>query len=148
MPMRSVRRVSLFEREIRVGLSSAAIEILFDLASVLSEGAREPDGYFGSTMITVELARATALVSDPCDASTVRRVAELVATDPRVRERARALAAAEADRLAGSALRRAQFDVRVRESGRHLHIDVELEARWAAAGSQSDVSETGHTEGA
>ncbi len=147
-PMAAVRRVSLFEREIRVGLSSAAIEILFDLASVLSEGAREPDGYFGSTMITVELARATALVSDPCDASTVRRVAELVATDPRVRERARALAAAEADRLAGSALRRAQFDVRVRESGRHLHIDVELEARWAAAGSQSDVSETGHTEGA
>jgi hypothetical protein len=93
-PMASVRRVSLFEREIRVGLSSAAIEILFDLASVLSEGAREADGYYGSTMITIELARAAALVSDSCDASTVHRLAELVATDPRVRDRARALAAA------------------------------------------------------
>ena len=94
--MAAVRRVSLFEREIRVGLSSAAIEILFDLAQVLSEGAREPDGYYGSTMITIELARAAALVSDPCDASTVRRLADLVGGDPRVRERARALAAAEA----------------------------------------------------
>jgi hypothetical protein len=70
----------------------------------------------------------------------VRRLADLVAVDPRVRERARALAAAEANRLAGSQLRRAQFDLRVRESGRHLHIDVELEARWAAAGSCSEVS--------
>ncbi|HWM85867.1 MAG TPA: hypothetical protein VNO33_08510 [Kofleriaceae bacterium] len=140
-PMAAVRRVSLFEREIRVGLSSAAIEILFDLASVLSEGAREADGYYGSTMITIELARAAALVSDPCDASTIRRLADLVAGDARVRERARALAAAEADRLAGAPLRRAQFDLRVRESGRHLHIDVELEARWGPAGSASDVNQ-------
>ncbi|HTE54521.1 MAG TPA: hypothetical protein VK698_26895 [Kofleriaceae bacterium] len=128
-PMAAVRRVSLFEREIRVGLSSAAIEILFDLASVLSEGAREPDGYYGSTMITIELARAASLVSDPCDARTVRRLADLVAGDARVRDRARALAAAEAERLAGQPLGGAQYDLRVRESGRHLHIDVELEAR-------------------
>ena len=127
--MASVRRVSLFEREIRVGLSSAAIEILFDLAQVLSEGAREPDGYYGSTMITIELARAAALVSDPCDASTVRRLADLVGGDPRVRDRARALAAAEAERLTGGPMVGAQYDLRVRESGRHLHIDVELEAR-------------------
>src|SRR6266545_3755295 len=93
-PMATVRRVSLFEREIRIGLSAAAIEILFDLASVLSEGAREPEGYFGSTMITIELARAAVLVSDPCDASTVHRLAELIATDARVFERARGLAAA------------------------------------------------------
>lgn len=127
--MAAVRRVSLFEREIRVGLSSAAIEILFDLAQVLSEGARESDGYYGSTMITIELARAAALVSDPCDASTVRRLADLVGGDARVRARARALAAAEAERLTGGPMVGAQYDLRVRESGRHLHIDVELEAR-------------------
>ena len=128
-PMAPVRRVSLFEREIRIRLSSAAIEILFDLASVLSEGAREADGYFGSTMITIDLARASALVSDPCDVSTIRRVAELIAGDARVHARARALAAAEGNRLAGDPLVGAQFDLRVRESGRHLQIDVELEAR-------------------
>ena len=34
-PMATARRVSLFEREIRVRLSSAAVEILFELAAVL-----------------------------------------------------------------------------------------------------------------
>lgn len=127
-PMAAARRVSLFEREIRVGLSSAAVEILFQLASILSEGSGEDGGYFGSTMITIDLGRAAALVSDPCDAATVRRVAELLAADPRVRERARAVAAAEADRLAGRPLGRAQVDLRVRTSGHHLHMDVDVEA--------------------
>jgi hypothetical protein len=127
-PMAAARRVSLFEREIRVGLSSAAVEILFQLASILSEGAHEEGGYFGSTMITIDLARAAQLVSDPCDAGTVRRVADLLTADPRVRERARAVAAAEADRLSGGALGRAQIDLRVRTSGHHLHIDVDVEA--------------------
>ena len=127
-PMAVARRVSLFEREIRVGLSSAAVEILFQLASILSEGSRENGGYFGSTMITIDLGRAAALVSDPCDATTVRRVADLIAADPRVRDRARAVAAAEADRLAGAPLGRRQIDLRVRTSGQHLHIDVDVEA--------------------
>lgn len=127
-PMAAARRVSLFEREIRVGLSSAAVEILFQLASILSEGAHEEGGYFGSTMITIDLGRAALLVSDPCDATTVRRVADLLAADPRVRQRARAMAAAEADRLAGAPLGRAQIDLRVRTSGNHLHIDVDVEA--------------------
>lgn len=126
--MAMARRVSLFEREIRVGLSSAAVEILFQLASILSEGAREDGGYFGSTMITIDLGRAAQLVSDPCDATTVRRVADLIGTDPRVRERARAVAGAEADRLAGAPLGRAQIDLRIRTSGHHLHIDVDVEA--------------------
>jgi|AAFX01.1.fsa_nt_gi hypothetical protein len=127
-PMASARRVSLFEREIRIGLSSAAVEILFQLASILSEGAHEDGGYFGSTMITIDLGRAAALVSDPCDATTVRRVADLIGADLRVRDRARAVAAAEADRLAGAPLGRAQIDLRVRTSGQHLHIDVDVEA--------------------
>src|SRR5688572_15685573 len=109
-PMARARRVSLFEREIRIGLSSAAVEILFQLASVLSEGAREDGGYFGSTMITIDLGRAAALVSDPCDAGTVRRVADLLAADPRVRDRARALGAAEAARLAGAPMSGASID--------------------------------------
>ena len=37
-PMAGVRRVSLFEREIRIKLSGPALEILFDLAAVISEG--------------------------------------------------------------------------------------------------------------
>jgi len=127
--MVSARRVSLFQRRIEIGLSSAAIEILFDLAQVLSEGEIEADGYFGSTMITIDLARAATLVSDHFDAVTMARVAELLAADVRVRERARHLAQTEANRLAGSIIERAQIDLRVRTSGKHLHLDVDVEAR-------------------
>jgi hypothetical protein len=136
-PMAQVRRVSLFEREVRVSLSSIALDILFQLATHLSEGApaQERGGYFGSTMVTIDLQRAAPLVSDPCDAATMRRLAELIATDSRVRERARALAAAEAGRLAGEPLAGAQFDLRVRTSGHNLHIDVDVEARGASHAS-------------
>jgi len=126
--MASARRVSLFEREIRIRLSSAAVEILFELASVLSEGQLEEDGYYGSTMITVDLGRAAAIVSDDCDVATARRVTDLIADDERVHERARALALAEAERRAGCALGSQQVDIRVRSSGAHVHIDVDVEA--------------------
>ena len=131
--MAAARRVSLFEREIRVRLSSAAIEILFDLAAVLSEGQLEDDGYYGSTMITIDLARATAAVRDDCDAATARRVTDLLADDARVTERARALALAEAEARAGCALASGQVDIRVRSTGAHVHIDVDVEATRARA---------------
>jgi hypothetical protein len=127
-PMARVLRVALVEREIELRLSSPAVELLFELASVLSEGEFEDRGYFGSTMITVDLARADALVSDVCDAATARRVAPLIATDQRVREQARALAIAEAEARAGCRLATPQVDQRVRASGAHIHIDLDVEA--------------------
>ena len=131
--MATARRVSLFEREIRVRLSSAAAEILFELAAVLSEGQLEPDGYYGSTMFTIDLARARALVSDACDAATARRVTDLLAADERVRAHARARALAEAEARAGCPLAAAQVDIRVRCAGAHVHIDVDVEATEARA---------------
>ncbi|HUH04029.1 MAG TPA: hypothetical protein VML75_18660, partial [Kofleriaceae bacterium] len=80
-PLAMARRVSLFEREIRIKLSSAAIEILFDAASHLSEGQVEHGGFFGSVMVTIDLARAARLMSDPCDDAAARRVADLIGTD-------------------------------------------------------------------
>lgn len=127
-PMALARRVSLFEREIRVKLSSAAIEILFGAASHLSEGQVEGGGFFGSVMVTIDLARAAQLVSDACDDASARRVAELVATDERVLARARALATREAIRLAGVPLGPLQIDLRTRRTGVQLHLDMDLEA--------------------
>ena len=126
--MAAARRVSLFQRDVRICLSSAAVEILFDRASVLSEGALDGDGYFGSTMITFDCARAAHLVSDSCDPATVRRVRDLVGGDERVRERARTLGTHEAERLAGAMLLQSQVDMRVRANGNHLHIDLDIEA--------------------
>jgi hypothetical protein len=127
-PMRSARRVSLFEREIRIRLSAAAIDILFDLAAVLSEGQVEGDRYFGSTMITFDLGRAGGQVSDDCDEATARRAAELIAGDDRILDRARALAAREAARLAGVGLQPPQVDLAVRRTGKHLHLDMDIES--------------------
>jgi hypothetical protein len=127
-PMASARRVSLFEREIRVRLSSAAVEILFEMAQVLSEGQVDGEGYYGSTMVTIDLSRAARLVSDGCDEACARRVEELILIDDRIRERARALAAREAERLAGRSIGRPHIDLRHRRTGTHLHLDMDVEA--------------------
>jgi hypothetical protein len=127
-PMRRARRVSLFEREIRVRLSPAAIEILFGTAAVLSEGLVEGNRYYGSTMITIDLARVDGHVSEACDVTTARDVEALLADDPRVHEQARRAGAVEATRLAGRALQPPQIDLRVHRNGRHFHIDMDVEA--------------------
>lgn len=126
--MASAGRVSLFHREIRTSLSSAAIEILLGQALVLSEGQFEDSSFFGSTMITIDCGRATEWVSDPCDATTVRQIAELLLRDDRFRERARTLGEREAERLARSPLGPMQIEMRLRTSGNNLHVDVDVEA--------------------
>ena len=126
--MVSARRVSLFEREIRVRLSSAALEIMFDLAAVLSEGQVDDDSYFGSTMVTIDISRAAAMVTDTCDTTASRRIEHLLETDERIRAYAHSLAKAEAQRLAGDVLAEPQIDCQLRRSGTHLHLDIDIEA--------------------
>ena len=126
--MATASRVSLFARRIDVGLSSAAIDILFDRAVVLSEGGVDGDRYFGSTMVTFDLARAADLVSDSCDPDTVDRVRELLASDERIKARARQLGAAEARRSSSVPLQSPVVDLRVTSSGNHLHLDLDVEA--------------------
>jgi hypothetical protein len=130
-PNATARRVSLFEREIRIKLSSAAIEILLDAAEVLSEGQPQGDRWFGSTMITVDLSRLADAVREECDAASALRVAELVAADPRIRARARTIAAAEAEAQAGGRLARVAVDLRARAVGALVHIDLDVEGDLA-----------------
>jgi hypothetical protein len=129
--MAIVRRVALFEREIRIRLSSAAIDILFDSAEILSEGQRQGRGYFGSTMVTIDLGQAAGALREPCDASSARRVAELCASDPRVKARAKALATAEAEARAGGRLARLDVDHKTRAVGARVHIDLDVEGEVA-----------------
>ena len=127
-PMAAAQRVSLFHREIRTSLSSAAVEILLGQALILSEGQFEDQGFFGSTMITIDCSRAHEWVSDPCDATTVRQVGELLLRDDRFRDRAREIAEREAKRLARKRLGVMQIEMRLRTSGTNLHVDVDVEA--------------------
>jgi hypothetical protein len=131
-PMAAARRVALFEREIRIHVATAAIEVLFAAADALHEGQRDGDRYFGSTMITFDLDRVRDRVRDDCDAASARRVAELMMDDARVQGRVRALAAAAAAERAGAALARLDADVRVRAAGARVHIDVDVEGSLRA----------------
>src|SRR5436190_6115963 len=74
-PMAMARRVSLFEREVVMRLAPVAIELIHASARLLTEGEFAGDVYTGSTMLTVDLARAADRISDPPDASTAQRVA-------------------------------------------------------------------------
>lgn len=126
--MASARRVSLFEREVRVRLAPAGLDLLFDEMRVLTEGQVEGDRYFGSTMMSVDLGRVQPRVSDECDPACARRIVDLAVDDERVRTRARRLALVEAERE-GGALVAPAVDLHVHRDGRILHLDLDVEAR-------------------
>jgi hypothetical protein len=127
-PMATARRVSLFEREIRVRLGTAAIELLFGLAEALSEGQRQGRRYFGSTMLTFDLERARGALREAGDAADAHRLAELMQKDARVLARARALASAAAAARAGAPLASFDAELRVRVEGARVHVDLDVEA--------------------
>jgi hypothetical protein len=146
--MARVFQVTLFEREVRERLSEAAIELLLGSAQVLSEGecarlagaiAPGPNGatvgertaFFGSTMLTVDLAAVSPAVRENCDTASAHKVATLMATDPRVTRRVRQVAEREATRLAGGAVKPSSSDLRVRAQGTTVYIDVDLEGDLA-----------------
>ena len=132
-PMAKVTRVTLFEREVRERLSDPAVEILLGAAQVLSEGqaTTAPSGsetFFGSSMVTIDLSLAASAVREPCDEAAAKRVAALMASDPRVARRARSLAEREAARLAGRPIKTAASEVRVRAEGTRVFIDIDFES--------------------
>jgi hypothetical protein len=127
--MAFARRVSLFEREVAVRLAPVAIELLHDAARTLTEGELVGDGYTGSTMLTIDLQRTRAQISDPPDASTAQRVAMLYASDERCREHARRIAVKEARRIAGCDLSAPHVDVESRARGPELHLSLNIEAQ-------------------
>ena len=127
--MAMARRVSLFTRDVSVKLSAVAVELVHDVARVLSEGAFDGDIYAGSTMLTVDLTRTANRISDPPDASTAQKVAFLYAADERCRDRARRVAAAEARKVAACELLAPHIDVESRAKGSEVHLSLNVEAR-------------------
>lgn len=123
------RRVSLFEREVTVRLAPVAIELIHGAARVLTEGELAGDFYEGSTMLTVDLSRTAAQISDPPHVSTAQRVALLYAADERCREHARRIAIHEARRMAGCDLASPLVDVESRARGAEIHLSLNVEAQ-------------------
>lgn len=130
--MARVERVALLEREVRERLSDAAVEILLEHARVLSEGRRSNSAsagaaFFGSTMLTIDLAAVSGWVRERCDPPAARRVAALMSEDARIRRRVLDLASREGRRLSGLELRARPSDLRVRVQGVTILIDIDLE---------------------
>jgi hypothetical protein len=134
--MALARRVSLFEREVTIRLAPAAMELLHGAARVLSEGGVDAGMYAGSTMLTIDLARTVAQISDPPDASTAQRVAFLYAADERCRDHARRFGLAEARRTSGCELASPLVDLESRAVGSELHLSLNIEAQAQAQGSR------------
>jgi len=131
-PMARALKVTLFEREVRERLSLSAVEILFQRARVISEGKRASAptakaAFFGSTMLTLDLAELSDLVRDPPDAATAGKLAAMMEGDARVKARIRQIAAREAERLAGGPCQARAVDVRVRSDGAVVFVDIDVE---------------------
>jgi hypothetical protein len=132
--MARAAQVGLFFREVRERLSESAVDILIGSAQVLSEGQHaEGRDFFGTVMLTVDLARVRDKVREPCDSATAQRVAALMATDPRVRRRVQQVARGEAQRLAGGKLAAVDVDVTARASGTKVYVDADFQARGRPA---------------
>jgi hypothetical protein len=139
-PLLRVRRISLFEREVRERLSRAALDLVFASAAIMSEGQRSlragKEIFFGSTMLTVELDGLSAAVRDACDACSARRLAALLGTEAAALARIRAIAAGEAERLGGTRPTSLEAEIRVRARGTTVYVDVDVEARLCPEGGQ------------
>jgi len=134
-PMARATRITLFEREVRERLSRAALDLIFARCARLSEGQRQVRGgreaFFGSTMLTVDLAAFADVLRDACDAGTAHRLATLIDTDSTVPRRIREIAEREATRIAAARLKEVRTQVVVRAQGAKVFIDVDVEAAIA-----------------
>jgi hypothetical protein len=114
-------------------LSRGAEEALFQIAHILSEGSeRGAPGaercYFGSTMITFDLAELSKVWRGPFEAAERQALLRLVAGSVRVRLRATRIACAEVQRrVTERPLGSSMVETSVRLSGNTLQIDVDLE---------------------
>ena len=133
-PMARATRIALFEREVRERLSRAALELVVGRAEVISEGQRGVrggrDAYFGSTMLTIDLPSLDLLLRDACDAGTARRLAELLESDETAQQRIQALAASEAERVAGEPPTSVSAHVAIRSQAAKVFIDIDVEATF------------------
>jgi hypothetical protein len=131
-PMAFARRVNLFRREIKDGVSSSGFELLLRAASKISEGQISAGGhYYGSTMITIDLDPARGLVRDAADVATATKLATLLEKETRLLDGVRQAALQEAHGIACRPLEELQTDIRVRSEGCKIFVDVDVEGQIA-----------------
>jgi hypothetical protein len=132
--MARARQIALFEREVHERLSPSAIDLVLRRAQVLSEGQRATraghDVYCGSTMLTIDLADMAAVLRDACDAGCAARLATQLRTDKAAIARVQTVAANETERLAANRPKSLTAEIRVRNQGSRVFVDVDVEATF------------------
>lgn len=129
---KATRGGTIRERQGAKALSREAEELIFRLAEILSEGSiretAEGSTYFGSCMLTVELARLEASWRGPLDPAGREALRVAVEGSVRVKLRAMRIACAEAaHRVPDRAFGTASVETRVMIRDAQLHIDVDVE---------------------
>lgn len=131
-PMVRATRIALFEREVRERLSRAALDVMFARAESISEGQCSTRGgreaYFGSTMLTIDLAALADVLRDVLDPGALPRLVALMESDKELPARIREIAAREATRIAVKKLRDLTTHVSIRAQGAKVFVDVDVEA--------------------
>jgi hypothetical protein len=125
---------ALFERGGQITISRFLEEELFQSAKVLSEGSCRTgpagnDAYFGSTMITFDLARVGTCWRGAFDKNARERLVHAIEGSVRIHLRAMRLAYAEvARRVSDKPIGTVLVETKVRLSGDFLYLDIDLEA--------------------
>lgn len=134
-PPTRIRPGALLGRIERTVLGPRAEEELFRVAEVLSEGSVSGTSFFGSTLVTIDLARLG--VTD-----LARSQALFAAAERSVRVRLRAMRLAQSDavrRMPDHAFGTAIVSTRARLDGLRLLLDVDLELPFALSSAATSA---------
>jgi hypothetical protein len=113
-------------------------EEIFRRLKTMSEGAVREGIYFGSVMMTCDLAELVPTLRERADEGLYGRIARLVEASVRARFRIVRLAREEvARRMMGFTLGTAALETRVALSGTRLHVDVDVEVPLATVASRA-----------
>jgi len=132
-PLRKARRLDLVRRTEAKRLAPGVAELLLRNAQVMSEGAvREGIGgreaYFGSTMLTVDLADLAGELRATVDPDLATALAPLLGRSGHLRVAALRIARREAEsRIPGWQAERLTAETRVRAVGTRIEVDVDVE---------------------
>lgn len=128
-PLVRVRPGALLRERSGWALGARAVDELYRVAEVLSEGRCEDDTFYGTTLIAIELTRALEGIGVDVDADVLERVREAISGSVRVRLRAMRLAEEDvARRFPDRRIGTAHTETRFRLEGTRLYVDVDLEA--------------------
>lgn len=131
-PMVQVRRIALFEREVREHLSQAALDAVFARSEILSEGecstSQGKRVFLGSTMLTCDVSALAQVLREPADEDTARHLASLLAKEMTLDQRIQRIVRREVERITAAKPKAVRGETGIRTQGTRVFLDIDVEA--------------------